>query len=93
LPKKDFIQPKFGVYKINAIINGKSHLAIMNFGIKPTFANNQPIFEAHIFNFSQDIYGKKITVELLDFIREEKKFNGLEELKEQIKQDCRAVND
>jgi riboflavin kinase/FMN adenylyltransferase len=93
LPKKDIIQPRFGVYKVNVIINNKTYPAIMNIGVKPTFSGFNPIFEVHIFNFNQDIYGKKITVELLEFIRQEKKFNGLGELKEQIKKDCEAVND
>lgn len=88
LPKKGFIKPKFGVYKVNVTVENKTYPAVMNFGIKPTFGMHQPLFEVHIFNFNQEIYGKKIVVELLDFIREERKFNGIEELKEQIAKDC-----
>ena len=91
LPKKDLIKPKFGVYKTNVVVDGEKHQAILNFGIKPTFSGSQPLFEVHIFNFNKDIYGKKITVELLDFIREEKKFNSIEELKLQIETDCKIV--
>lgn len=89
IPKAHLIKPKYGVYK--ALVNNK-YKAVVNFGIKPTFANNKPLFEAHIFEFNQDIYGKKITVELLDFIREEKKFSSIEELKNQIKIDCKIAN-
>ncbi len=87
LPKKDLIKPKFGVYKANVLVDGEKHQAILNFGIKPTFLGTQPLFEAHIFNFSEEIYGKRITIELLDFVRAEKKFNSIEELKQQIKKD------
>ena len=56
--------------------------------MKPTIAGGLlPLFETHISNFNKNIYGKKIHVELLDFIREEKKFASLEELKAQIARD------
>ena len=58
--------------------------------MKPTFSGREPLFEVHIFNFDAQIYGKKIVVELLDFVREEKKFNSIEELKNQIAADCKA---
>jgi riboflavin kinase/FMN adenylyltransferase len=88
LPKKDIIKPKFGVYKANVLFDNKVYPAILNFGVKPTFLGSKPLFEVHIFNFNQEIYGQKIIVELLDFIREEKKFNSIEELRLQIKKDC-----
>ncbi len=90
LPKKDSIKPKFGVYKAVVLLDKKKHPAILNFGIKPTFSGIEPLFEVHIFNFDAQIYGKKIVVELLDFVREEKKFNSIEELKNQIAADCKA---
>jgi riboflavin kinase/FMN adenylyltransferase len=92
LPKANLIKPKFGVYKINAVIDGKSHSGILNFGIKPTFKGTIPLYEAHIFDFNEDIYGKKITVQLQDFIREEIKFNSVEKLKEQIQKDLLVVS-
>ncbi|MFT6332370.1 MAG: riboflavin kinase/FMN adenylyltransferase [Lentimonas sp.] len=87
LPKPGLIKLKFGVYKITAKIGDKEYSGILNFGIKPTFESKSPIFEAHIFKFNQEIYGRKITVKLQDFIREERKFDSIEDLKEQIKQD------
>ena len=92
LPKSNLIKPKFGVYKITVTIAGKEYSGILNFGIKPTFAGETPIFEAHIFGFNGEIYGKKITVKLLDFVREERKFNSVEELKAQIEQDVLTVS-
>lgn len=93
--KPHLIKPKFGVYKTETFIPhlNKTFKSITNFGIKPTFDNVgfEPIFETHIFDFNQDLYGKKIYVEFLDFIRPEKKFSSLVELKEQIEKDCLAV--
>ncbi len=92
LPRKDLIRPKFGVYKANVLLDDKNYPAILNFGIKPTFSGTKPLFEVHIFNFENQIYGKKIAVELLDFIREETKFNSIEELKEQIAKDILSLS-
>ncbi|MCE3255165.1 MAG: bifunctional riboflavin kinase/FAD synthetase [Rickettsiaceae bacterium] len=91
LPKQNLIKPKFGVYKAEILVDGKTYKAILNFGIKPTFAGTTPLFEIHIFDFNQLIYGKKIAVRLLDFVREEKKFASVEELKLQIAMDCKLV--
>jgi riboflavin kinase/FMN adenylyltransferase len=90
LPRKDIINLKFGVYKTRTFIYkfNQSFDSITNFGIKPTFNSiNQPLFENHILNFSHNIYNHKIRVEFIDFIREEKKFSSIIELKNQIKQD------
>jgi riboflavin kinase/FMN adenylyltransferase len=88
LPKFNLLKPRFGVYKAQVLLNQQRLPAIVNFGIKPTFLGQEPLFEAHIFNFSEQIYGQKITIELLDFIRPEQKFAGIEELRLQIKKDC-----
>jgi riboflavin kinase/FMN adenylyltransferase len=91
LPKFNLLKPKFGVYQANVKLENINYPAIVNFGVKPTFQGVKPLFEAHIFNFNKEIYGKKIIIELLDFIRAEKKFSGIEELKTQIQQDCARV--
>ncbi|MFT6106679.1 MAG: riboflavin kinase/FMN adenylyltransferase [Rickettsiales bacterium] len=91
LPQKDLIKPKFGVYKAKVFVDKKDYSAILNFGIKPTFNGSEPLFEVHIFDFNQEIYDKEIVVELIDFIREEKKFSGIEELKTQIQKDVKEV--
>ncbi len=93
--KPHIIKPKFGVYKTETFIPhlGKRFASITNFGVKPTvLETNAPLFETHILNFSQKIYGKKICVEFLDFIREEKKFSSLEELKQQILRDVEKTD-
>ena len=89
--KINLIKPKFGVYKTRTFINdeNKFYDSITNFGIKPTFDNSslKPLFETHLLDFSKNLYHKKIRVEFLDFIRDEKKFSSIEELKKQIKID------
>jgi riboflavin kinase/FMN adenylyltransferase len=83
------VMPKFGVYTCKIRINEKDFFGIVNLGIKPTLNENfSPMAEAHIFDFNQEIYGKKITIELHEFIRGEKKFPNLTDLKKQIQQDC-----
>ncbi len=94
IAKPQILQPKFGVYKTITTIPhlNKKFASITNFGIKPTINHNAaPLFETHIFNFSHDIYGKKIIVEFIDFIREEKKFSSINELQAQIKEDIRKI--
>lgn len=89
--KINLIKPKFGVYKTRSFIydENKFYNSITNFGIKPTFDNSvlKPLFETHLLDFSKNLYHKKIRVEFLDFIRDEKKFSSIEELKKQIKID------
>ncbi len=94
-PKPHIIKPKFGVYKTISFIPhlNQKFISITNFGIKPTITNSaEPLFETYIPNFNQNIYGKKISVEFTDFIREEKKFNSLNELQDQIKKDIKKLN-
>jgi riboflavin kinase/FMN adenylyltransferase len=93
--KPHIIKPKFGIYKTETTIPylKKKFPSITSFGINPTFENKllAPLFETYIPNFSKEIYGKKIVVEFLDFIREEKKFSSLEALKKQILSDLEAL--
>jgi riboflavin kinase/FMN adenylyltransferase len=92
LPRSHIIKPKLGVYKTITTINNTNYDSITNFGIKPTFQGKTEIFENHIFNFNQDIYGHRIKIQLLNFIRDEQKFNSIEELKTQITIDCQQAN-
>ena len=87
------ILPKFGVYETIATMeNGKSFKAISNIGMKPTIGlTKEPLLETHILNFNDNLYGQKLKIEFLRFIREERKFNGLNELIKQIKKDVECV--
>lgn len=82
----EIVQIPFGVY--SARINNRP--AVLNWGMKPTVHNTkEPIVEVHIINFDGDLYGKNIEIEITSKIRDEKKFNGLEELRTQIEKDVK----
>ena len=76
--------PRLGVYVTQVIYDGKCYGGVLNIGYNPTFAGSGLSAETHIFDFNQDIYGKPIKINLLRFLREEKKFSGPEELAAQI---------
>lgn len=87
---KEKLMPPFGVYFASVSIEGRHFLGIANIGNKPTVNNLNTVFaETHIFDFDEDVYGKRITVKLLKFVRSEKKFSSVDELKEQISVDIK----
>ncbi len=79
--------PKHGVYVTQVFCEGHQYGGILNIGYNPTFGEEQLVAETHIFDFNEDIYGKPIKVNLLKFLRSEKKFSGPKELAEQIGKD------
>lgn len=79
--------PKHGVYVTQVFCEGQQYGGILNIGYNPTFGEEQLVAETHIFDFNEDIYGKPIKVNLLKFLRSEKKFSGPKELAEQIGKD------
>ena len=85
-----FVLPRFGVYASNATVDGKIHKAVTNVGVKPTVGGGDVLAETYIEGFSGDLYGVRVPVELLDFIRPEKKFASLDKLKAQIANDLAA---
>lgn len=81
-----------GVYAVEVNFDDKNYIGIANYGTKPTITNdNKKILEVHIMNFDKDIYGKVIKVSFLDKIRDEKKFDSLTQLKEQITKDIECL--
>jgi len=85
LPKNKL--PIAGVYIVKVDVEGQTYGGIANMGVRPTVDGQNPVLEVHIFEFSKNLYGRKINVEFLQKLRDEKKFNGLDELKEQIFKD------
>lgn len=89
--------PALGVYAIRAGIDDGAqtiwHDGICNIGRRPTFDKRDILLEAHLFDFDGDLYGKHLRVALMDFIRPEQKFDGLEEIKAQIAKDCISAKD
>ena len=80
--------PKFGVYACRALINGESHPAVANVGVRPTVSGSGVTVEPWILDFEGDLYGQEITLEFYKFLRPEVKFSDLSALKEQIHQDA-----
>ncbi len=89
----NFVKPRFGVYASKTEIDGKVYKSVTNVGIKPTVGENEPMSETHIFDYSGDLYQKKVKVSLYFFIREERKFENLEELSLAISNDVKYVKD
>lgn len=83
----ELVKLKFGVYKTKVLIDGKTYYGVTNIGKRPTFETDYVISETYIKNFSGDLYQKLITIIPQKFLREERKFSSLYELKEQIKSD------
>lgn len=88
LPKEKIAMP-LGVYSAYTIIGGVKYAGIVNIGKRPTIENSDHRIkvEMHIFDFDGSLYDKAVNISLTDFIRPEKKFDSLEELKSQIERD------
>ena len=86
---KDSVLASSGVYAVRAktVKSSKYIKGIANLGYRPTFNGKKILLEVHLFNFSRNIYNKHLTVKFLRFIREEKKFKSIDQLKNQIKND------
>jgi len=89
----DDLCPKHGVYVTQVIYEGKCYGGVLNIGYNPTFDGQQVSAETHIFDFNQDIYGKDIKINLLQYLRDEKKFSGPEDLARQITKDIEQAKD
>ena len=79
--------PKNGVYIVKTIINEKLIFGMMNIGVNPTFDGTKQSIEIHFLNFNKNIYNKKLTIYMISRIRDEKKFNSVEDLKKQLELD------
>lgn len=79
--------PKPGVYAVFVQMGSECHEAVLNIGFNPTFSNEKLSVETHILDFNQNIYGKGIKISFIERLRDEKKFNSIERLSEQIAQD------
>ena len=91
---KNYKIPKIGVYAVKATLNNKRKLkGIANIGYRPTFNQKKLILEVNIFNFSGNLYNKNLSIEFIGFIRGEKRFNGILNLKKQIKLDCKKAKE
>lgn len=91
IPNSYKLIPQDGVYAVEAKVEGILYKAMLNIGNRPTVDGTTKTVEAHLFDFQGDLYNKLITIYFREFIREEKKFGSLDELKNQLTQDQKTA--
>jgi len=88
----EYLQPALGIYAVRAGIDeGRGtvwHDGVASLGYRPTVGGTDVVFEVYLFDWSGDLYGRHLRVALIDYLRPEKKFDGLDALKAQIALDC-----
>ena len=91
---EDFkLLPKDGVYFVKSSIKSRYYFGMMNIGFRPTVNGKVRTIEVHYFKFNENLYDKEIKIEILDLIRNEKKFNSLEDLEKQLVIDKKLCED
>ena len=90
---KDYVIAKPGVYAVRIFINKAYKMlnGVANLGYRPTFNQKKIILEVNIFNFNRNLYNKKLIVQFIKFIRGERKFKGIDQLRKQIKLDIKIA--
>ena len=81
---ENFVRPRFGVYAAWCLVEGSPYFGVCNIGVKPTVGSDRVLAETWMPEFSGDLYGERVRVELVEFLRPERKFDSLEELKAAI---------
>ena len=85
----DYLRPAYGIYAVRGrLADGRVVAGAANLGIRPSFDPPKELLEPHLLDFSGDLYGSTIEVELVSFLRPEMKFDGLDALKAQMAADC-----
>lgn len=84
-----YLRPAYGIYAVTArLADGRQLAGAANLGIRPTFTPAKELLEPYFFDFAGDLYGQAIEVALVDYLRPEAKFDGLEALTAQMEADC-----
>lgn len=89
-PRSAFLLPN-GVYAVMVTVDGKEIPGVANIGMNPTFNVNRRTLEAHLFDFSGNLYGRRVTVGFVERLRGEQKFPSVEELVKQIQEDAKQA--
>lgn len=89
----ELVEPRKGVYAVEATVAGSLLKGVANYGRKPTVGAPAALLETHLFDFDGDLYGKRIEVRFIEFIRDERKFDGLDALKAQIAKDSERAKE
>jgi riboflavin kinase / FMN adenylyltransferase len=80
-----------GVYRGRVSIQGGPHEAVVNVGVRPTFGETSLAVEAHLLDFTGDLYGRRVRLEFLTRLRDEMRFSSIEDLKAQVARDIAAA--
>lgn len=92
IPIDTLIKIKNGVYFVSVIIDGFNYVGLANIGVRPTVTDDDSRFlEVYVLDYTGNVYDKKVSVKLLKFVREEKKFDSLDELKVAIEADLTTI--
>ncbi len=91
LKTKQELIPAYGVYATHLIVSKKTYPSVTNIGIRPTFGGDVPTIETHLLGFKGNLYKKKVRLEFVDFIREERHFDSVKTLATQINKDINKV--
>ena len=93
----EYLRPAGGVYAVRAGIDRGAetvwHAGVANLGVRPTFGGEDMVLETHLLDFDEDLYGAHLRVALIEHIRPERKFDGIEALKAQIEADIEAARE
>ncbi len=87
----EYVPPRTGVYAVRVVVDGEMYNGAANCGYNPTFCDSGLSLEIHILDFDRYIYNKQVSVQFIKYIREEKRFSGIDELVDQIRRDVEAV--
>lgn len=80
-----------GIYAVWVDLEGRRYMGAAYLGTRPTFDNGAPLLEVFLLDFDGDLYGRKIGVAFVDFVRADRKFDNVDELKQQMQRDCEEV--
>jgi riboflavin kinase/FMN adenylyltransferase len=90
----DYLRPRYGIYAVRVTLDdGSEHPGVASLGVRPTFEPAQELLEAHLFGFEGDLYGRKIEVALHAYIRGEQKFDSVEALVAEMRNDEAAARE
>lgn len=89
--EEDYLSPASGVYAVQVICLSSCFWGVLNIGVNPTFNGQTVVAEAHLLDFDGELYGKQIKVNLVEKLRDERKFNSVDELRMQIGRDIESA--
>lgn len=90
---ENFVRPRFGVYAAWCLVEGSPYFGVCNIGVKPTVGSDRVLAETWMPAFSGDLFGRMVRLLLVEFIRPERKFESLDQLKEEIRQNARQAEE